>query len=139
MTFLIACEILSPPTVANLNGHTIGGGIELALCCDIRIARPGAKFLNPEVMLGMVPGWMGIERVLNQVGPWVSAPDADVLGADGAGSPGGELIDEVVEIEQVEKAGWEPVSAAGKMRSGALAHTRTDWHWKINMPITRTS
>ncbi|EPD1490289.1 enoyl-CoA hydratase/isomerase family protein [Escherichia coli] len=56
-------------TVANLNGHTIGGGIELALCCDIRIARPGAKFSNPEVMLGMVPGWMGIERVLNQVGP----------------------------------------------------------------------
>lgn len=58
-------------TVANLNGHTIGGGIELALCCDIRIARPGAKFSNPEVMLGMVPGWMGIERVLNQVGPVV--------------------------------------------------------------------
>ena len=58
-------------TVANLNGHTIGGGIELALCCDIRIARPHAKFSNPEVMLGMVPGWMGIERVLNQVGPVV--------------------------------------------------------------------
>ncbi len=32
---------------------------------------PGAKFSNPEVMLGMVPGWMGIERVLNQVGPVV--------------------------------------------------------------------
>ncbi|MBB2423555.1 enoyl-CoA hydratase/isomerase family protein [Escherichia sp. 11.1597] len=58
-------------TVANLNGHTIGGGIELALCCDIRIARPNAKLSNPEVMLGMVPGWMGIERVLNQVGPVV--------------------------------------------------------------------
>ncbi|XMM18106.1 enoyl-CoA hydratase/isomerase family protein [Escherichia coli] len=49
-------------TVANLNGHTIGGGIELALCCDIRTARFWKKFFNPEVMLGMVPGWMGIER-----------------------------------------------------------------------------
>ncbi|EFB8022370.1 enoyl-CoA hydratase/isomerase family protein [Escherichia coli] len=90
-------------TVANLNGHTIGGGIELALCCDIRIARPGAKFSNPEVMLGMVPGWMGIERVLNQVGPVVgrqmlmlgkrlTAQEAQVA----------NLIDEVVEKEQVE-------------------------------------
>ena len=71
MTFFNRLRNLPQLTVANLNGHTIGGGIELALCCDIRIARPGAKFSNPEVMLGMVPGWMGIERVLNQVGPVV--------------------------------------------------------------------
>lgn len=57
--------------MANINGHTIGGGIELALSCDIRIARPTAKFSTPEVTLGMVPGWLGIERVLNQVGPVV--------------------------------------------------------------------
>ncbi|EHR2569294.1 enoyl-CoA hydratase/isomerase family protein [Escherichia coli] len=57
-------------TVANLNGHTIGGGIELALCCDIRIARPGAKFSNPEVMLGMVPGWMANQLAqLEKCGP----------------------------------------------------------------------
>ncbi|WP_438419752.1 enoyl-CoA hydratase/isomerase family protein [Escherichia coli] len=90
-------------TVANLNGHTIGGGIELALCCDIRIARPGAKFSNPEVMLGMVPGWMGIERVLNQVGPVVGRQMLMLgkrLTAQEAQTA--NLIDEVVEKEQVE-------------------------------------
>lgn len=51
-------------TVANINGHAIGGGLELALCCDIRIARSHARFSTPEVTLGMVPGWMGIERIL---------------------------------------------------------------------------
>ena len=57
-------------TVANLNGHTIGGGIELALCCDIRIARPHEKFSNPEVMLGMVPGWMANQLAqLEKCGP----------------------------------------------------------------------
>ncbi len=40
-------------------------------CAAILYCSPGAKFSNPEVMLGMVPGWMGIERVLNQVGPVV--------------------------------------------------------------------
>lgn len=90
-------------TVANLNGHTIGGGIELALCCDIRIARPGAKFSNPEVMLGMVPGWMGIERVLNQVGPVVGRQML-MLGKrlTAQEAQAANLIDEVVEKEQVE-------------------------------------
>ena len=85
-------------TVANLNGHTIGGGIELALCCDIRIARPGAKFSNPEVMLGMVPGWMGIERVLNQVGPVVGRQML-MLGKrlTAQEAQAANLIDEVVE------------------------------------------
>lgn len=110
-------------TVANLNGHTIGGGIELALCCDIRIARPHAKFSNPEVMLGMVPGWMGIERVLNQVGPVVgrqmlmlgkrlTAQEARVA----------NLIDEVVEKEQVES--W----MANQL---AQLENVVRWHWHI--------
>ncbi|WP_087598473.1 enoyl-CoA hydratase/isomerase family protein [Escherichia coli] len=112
-------------TVANLNGHTIGGGIELALCCDIRIARPGAKFSNPEVMLGMVPGWMGIERVLNQVGPVVgrqmlmlgkrlTAQEAQVA----------NLIDEVVEKEQVESWMANQLAQLEKCGPVALAHIK---------------
>lgn len=116
-------------TVANLNGHTIGGGIELALCCDIRIARPGAKFSNPEVMLGMVPGWMGIERVLNQVGPVVGRQML-MLGKrlTAQEAQAANLIDEVVEKEQVEswmanqlaqleKCG--PVALAAQIQDGA--------------------
>ena len=84
------------------------------MCCDIRIARPGAKFSNPEVMLGMVPGWMGIERVLNQVGPVVGRQML-MLGKrlTAQEAQAANLIDEVV-----EKLDGEPVSAAGKMRSG---------------------
>ena len=92
-------------TVANLNGHTIGGGIELALCCDIRIARPHAKFSNPEVMLGMVPGWMGIERVLNQVGPVV----------------GRQML---IEKEQVESWMANQLAQLEKCGPVALAHIK---------------
>ena len=109
-------------TVANLNGHTIGGGIELALCCDIRIARPGAKFSNPEVMLGMVPGWMGIERVLNQVvgrqmlmlGKRLTAQEAQAA----------NLIDEVVEKEQVESWMANQLAQLEKCGPVALAHIK---------------
>ncbi|MFP1557979.1 enoyl-CoA hydratase/isomerase family protein [Escherichia coli] len=57
-------------TVANLNGRPLAV-ISTGLVLRYSYCPPGAKFSNPEVMLGMVPGWMGIERVLNQVGPVV--------------------------------------------------------------------
>lgn len=112
-------------TVANLNGHTIGGGIELALCCDIRIARPGAKFSNPEVMLGMVPGWMGIERVLNQVGPVVGRQML-MLGKrlTAQEAQAANLIDEVVEKEQVESWMANQLAQLEKCGPVALAHIK---------------
>lgn len=112
-------------TVANLNGHTIGGGIELALCCDIRIARPSAKFSNPEVMLGMVPGWMGIERVLNQVGPVVGRQML-MLGKrlTAHEAQAANLIDEVVEKEQVESWMANQLAQLEKCGPVALAHIK---------------
>ena len=112
-------------TVANLNGHTIGGGIELALCCDIRIARPGAKFSNPEVMLGMVPGWMGIERVLNQVGPVVGRQML-MLGKrlTAQEAQAANLIDEVVEKEQMESWMANQLAQLEKCGPVALAHIK---------------
>ena len=59
-------------TVANVNGHAMGGGLELALCCDIKLSVPTAKFCTPEVSLGMVSGWMGMEKVVSLVGPNVA-------------------------------------------------------------------
>lgn len=55
-------------TIALLNGHAIGGGLELALSCDIRIAYLNVKLSTPEVTLNMIPGWMGIERLVSLVG-----------------------------------------------------------------------
>ena len=59
-------------TVANINGHAMGGGLEIALCCDIKLSVPTAKFSTPEVTLGMVSGWMGMEKVVSLVGPNVA-------------------------------------------------------------------
>jgi 3-hydroxyacyl-CoA dehydrogenase/enoyl-CoA hydratase/3-hydroxybutyryl-CoA epimerase len=59
------------PTLALVRGHCMGGGTELALACRYRIAvdEPGTKFALPEVMLGIVPGWGGMLRLPQIVGP----------------------------------------------------------------------
>jgi enoyl-CoA hydratase/carnithine racemase len=54
---------LSKPTVAALNGHAFGGGLELAACCDIRVIAPKATLALPEAGVGIVPGWSGTQRV----------------------------------------------------------------------------
>jgi enoyl-CoA hydratase len=61
-------EDLPFPTVAALNGHALGGGWELALACDARVAVPGAKVGFPEIGLGIMPGGGGITRLLQHVG-----------------------------------------------------------------------
>ena len=56
-------------TIAALNGAALGGGLELALACDFRIAVKSAKIGLPETSLGLVPGWAGIFRLTKLVGP----------------------------------------------------------------------
>lgn len=55
---------LSKPTVAVLNGHAFGGGLELAAACDIRVMAPKAALALPEAGVGIVPGWSGTQRLL---------------------------------------------------------------------------
>ena len=59
---------LSQPTIAVIDGPALGGGLELALACDFRIAGPSAKFGLPEVTIGTIPGWGGTERLTKLVG-----------------------------------------------------------------------
>ena len=54
---------LAKPTVAALNGHAFGGGLELAAACDIRVIAPAATVALPEAGVGVVPGWSGSQRL----------------------------------------------------------------------------
>ena len=61
-------EKLSCPVIAAINGFAVGGGAELALACDLRIAEDSAQIGFPQSRLGIMPGWDGTERLLRTVG-----------------------------------------------------------------------
>jgi len=67
------------PLVAAINGMALGGGLELAMACDIRIAADNARLGTPEVTLGLIPGWGGTQRLPRAI-PWCKAAELLLTG-----------------------------------------------------------
>jgi enoyl-CoA hydratase/carnithine racemase len=96
---------IGKPTVAAITGYALGGGCELALCCDFRVAAEDARLGQPEILLGIIPGAGGTQRLARLVGParakdliftgrFVEAAEALAIG----------LVDEVVPAAEVYEA-----------------------------------
>lgn len=90
-------------TIAGINGYALGGGLELALACDMRFAAESATVGFPEVDLGMIPGWGGTQRLPNVVGE-STAKDLLVTGrhVEAAEAVDLGLVDRVVDDDQLE-------------------------------------
>ena len=95
-------ENLSKPVIAAVNGFALGGGCELAMSCDIRIASEKAKFGQPEVGLGIIPGFGGTVRLPKLVGKGMAKYlilTAEIIGAEEAKNIG--LVEKVVSAEEL--------------------------------------
>ncbi len=98
-------ESISKPVIGAINGFALGGGCELAMACDIRIASENARFGQPEVNLGIIPGFGGTQRLPRLVGKGMGkylVMTADYIGAEEAKRLG--LVEKVVAPEELMRA-----------------------------------
>lgn len=128
-----AVEGLPQPTIAAVNGYAFGGGCELALACDIRLGSDRAQFSQPEVGLGIPPGWGGTQRLPRLIGPGraaeliftgrrVAAEEALRIGLVNAVYPPGDLIGEATAMaERVASNSPRAIAAAKRALSLAFA------------------
>jgi len=105
-------ENMGKPVIAAVNGYALGGGCELALSCDIRIASESAKFGQPEINLGLIPGFGGTQRLPGLVGigrakeliftgRMIGAKEAEAIGLVNKVVKDEELMEKAMEMAHV--------------------------------------
>ena len=119
-------EALSKPVIAAVNGFALGGGCELAMACHVRLASESAKFGQPEVKLGLIPGYGGTQRLsrligkgralqLLMTGEVIDAPEAYRLGLVNKVVPAADLMKTAHEMMKAILAN-APLALAGCIR-----------------------
>lgn len=124
------------PTIAMLNGYTLGGGCELALACDLRVAARSAKLGQPEIKLGILPGGGATQRLPRLVGfgramrliltgELIEAEEAERIG----------LVDEVVDDEGLHKRTMELAGSLASESPIALRLCKAAVRAALEMPL----
>ncbi|HEY7571862.1 MAG TPA: enoyl-CoA hydratase-related protein [Nitrososphaeraceae archaeon] len=119
-------EKMEKPVIAAINGYALGGGCELALVCDIRIAVNTAKIGQPEVTIGIPPGWGGTQRLVRIVGPakakeliftgsMITAEEAHEIG----------LVNKVVKLEDLTSGSAAQVNSGRDQTSSSSDKSKT--------------
>lgn len=124
------------PTIAAITGYALGGGLELAMCCDFRVAGDNVKVGQPEIALGIIPGAGGTQRLPRLVGParakemvfsgrFVDANEAHAIG----------LIDRVVAPDDVYSASleWAMALARGPRVAMRAAKAAIDYGLEVDL------
>jgi enoyl-CoA hydratase len=118
-------ENCDKPVIAAVNGYALGGGLELALSCDIRIAAENAKFGLPEINLGIIPGFGGTQRLPKVVGMGkakemiFTGKVIDAIEAERIG-----LVNKVVPVEELLKSAVEMANEIASKSGLALKQAK---------------
>lgn len=128
-------ERFPKPVIAAVNGFALGGGCELAMACHLRIAGEKAKFGQPEVNLGLIPGYGGTQRLIQCIGKtkafellmtadMIGAEDALRLGLVNYAVPAGEEVAKAKEL--IEKIATKAPVAIAKIIESVTAYFKED-------------
>ena len=124
------------PSIAVINGYAFGGGLELALACDFRLATANAKLGLPEIKLGLVPGYGGTQRLPRLIGESRALEiilTGRTLGAEEAMSIG--LVNQLIEGEAVE-AGIAFAKTFTQFSLTTLRLARSAVHRAMDVPLS---
>jgi len=137
-------ESLSKPTVAAIEGLAYGGGCEISMACDLRIAGAGAKFALPEVRLGVVPGSGGLFRLPELVGPAramelmylgepIDAREADRIGLVNEVVADGEALSRAIDV--AGSISSQPKEALAAVKRGVRESLRSDREDSVRLTL----